>query len=232
MTLLPGSKVTPTGQINGVGDSYLRVVIPQPNDQNVGDYSCKANFMDMTGAPSSQTNNVHVSKHTASPMDLSKELKQIKDDHDKLLDEYKKQNARWEQVDHTSVFWKSPEFNGRKYLLSHRAVEQIDLCQFMCIIQGGYLAEINDDAEFKFVQRFSSSLLKGKPDYPDVFIGATGDQKGNWVPMHNSKAKIYTNWGAAPASGYDCMVLSESYGFFMNDESCEGHNRFLCEVPV
>ena len=45
----------------------------------------------------------------------------------------------------------------------------------MCVFlnQGGYLAEINDQAEFDFVRNFTSVHLDKVPNYPEVFLGAT-----------------------------------------------------------
>jgi hypothetical protein len=219
-----------SGKIDVTGESFLEVIINKPDDTFVGDYECRLNGMDQYGRPRQNFWRADVARHPPDSQSLIGKINAL----ETQIITMKKQHIRWKKIDDdSSVFLHSAEFNGRKYYLSKNGLGHVDLSQFICIVKGGYLAEINDKAEFEFVQKFVATHLAGRRNYPDVYLGARDEgAQEKWKFLHNPRDQMYTDWGGFPSSGYDCMVLSEHTGFYMNDYRCDGHDRFLCEVPL
>lgn len=215
------------GDIN-TAESFLEITISSPNKTHAGKYECTVSGSDDYGVLVTDTCHADIASKDPNGGDILQVVNVIKKDHIK-------QNGRWNAVDSNNFFMTSLVFknNNHKYLLSTVAEDHVSLCQFMCSVHGGYLAEINDAAELDFVRSFVRPVLKGKPNYPDVFLGATDEgNKGTWKFLHNEQDTVFLEWGNIQGSGYDCMILQERADFAMNDERCDAHNRFLCEVPV
>ena len=104
-----------------------------------------------------------------------------------------------------------------------------------CHLYGGYLAELDDKAEFDAVRQFTKLH---NPDNSYVALGGTDyHHEGNWTLEETGKPMNYTNFypGEPNAvAGEDCLYLSEYYRGKMVNYYCFtlGWMRFLCEIPA
>ena len=101
-----------------------------------------------------------------------------------------------------------------------------------CKSIGGYLAEINDDAEFKFVSNLLTNLqLK-------VELGEVDErQNGHWKGMTSQDDMTYFSWyPGTPVRrpGFNCLWMQyrSDKGWLMYDSKCYTSTliQFVCEI--
>lgn len=236
-TVVPGSQIK-NPNFNGTvtegkidGQSLNAVLEITTTDLTPGKYACVVTGYSPTFTPATETADVDVMrKQSLSPDQLSKDLNVKLQNMEKEVNSLKQ---RWSAIDSNAIFHKTPtSHKGSKYLLSKTRQQNVNLCQFMCTVHGGYLAEVDDEAEMNFLRDFIRPLLVNDNEYPDVFIGATDHgHKGVFKFMQNENKPVYTNWGGFPSNGYDCLILAKNSDYLMNDYDCNEATRFLCEIP-
>ena len=108
----------------------------------------------------------------------------------------------------------------------------------ICQQSGGYLAEVNTEAEYTFLLNFlKTSIPEGRQS---VILGATDTaEDGKWVYMTSGKPVTFTRWyqGYRDDMGsrgqqYNCLHLfwgSDDEG--MHDWKCTA-GRFACERDI
>jgi len=237
VTLMPGFPKNKNPSFNGTvtegkidrqtQNSVLEITT---TDLTPGKYSCVVSGYSPTFTPATETDEVDVTnKPSLSPDQLSKDLNVKLQNMEKEVNSLKQ---RWSAIDSNAIFHKSSTYKASKYLLSKTRQQNVNLCQFMCTVHGGYLAEVDDEEEMNFLRDFIRPLLVNDNEYPDVFIGATDHgHKGVFKFMQNENKPVYTNWGGFPSNGYDCLILAKNSDYLMNDYDCNEATRFLCEIP-
>ena len=208
-------------------DSIIEVIT---YDMTPGKYSCVASGFSPTFMPTTEEAVLDVvEKSQLSSVQLSTELnKKLQ----AMESEVVSLKQRWSAIDSNAIFHQSATYNGSQYLLSKSRQQNVNLCQFICTVHGGYLAEVDSEAELTFLRNFIRPLLQNDNEYPDVFVGATDHgHKGTFKFMQNENKPVYTNWGGFPSNGYDCLILAKNSDYLMNDYDCNEATRFLCEVP-
>ena len=142
------------------------------------------------------------------------------------------QTAISEMMSNKAFQAKSSVYNNHVYKLSHLYVSgDIDFAQVFCLMQGGYLVEINDLAEFNFVMTFVRTHYSSY-----VWVGTRYDENTKtWRYMATGGvmtvlSSIAGSQDASPA-GETCLCLSGSSN--LEDEKCNVSDRqFLCEIPA
>ncbi|XP_059151284.1 uncharacterized protein LOC131937697 [Physella acuta] len=132
------------------------------------------------------------------------------------------------------LFEASGPSNGRRYYLSKPLVNvDIVKSQAVCELMGGYLLEIDDQAEYNFVKNF----IQGFSGFEIVYTGAKDeDQDRVWVFKYSGKKVTFIDWQTGqPTNDAVCMTLLFRFGAWkMDDYNCNdnsGNTRFICEVP-
>ncbi|GFN80614.1 collectin-12 [Plakobranchus ocellatus] len=118
------------------------------------------------------------------------------------------------------------------YAISRRdAVFDLEKMNNKCKEMSGYLVEIDDAEELKFVTKLAI-LTRSL-----VYIGTNDvEEEGKYV-HYNSKKSLPDGlkWKAGNPDNYgddpgeDCMILS---GQGLNDIDCKRNARFICEIPI
>ena len=115
----------------------------------------------------------------------------------------------------------------------------IDSAQSLCGQYGGYLAEIEDDAELKFVTKFARKYTARDTDY--VFIGSKSPSKNEWRYMTSGGVMDMAKFNeACSGDGGDCnggsnvVCLTLKKQDKLNDDPCDiaSSEYFLCEIPL
>ncbi|GFR78488.1 collectin-10 [Elysia marginata] len=100
---------------------------------------------------------------------------------------------------------------------------------FFCGVFGGYLAEIDDAEEYKFIVNF----LKKVDGYEVMTGGYDIDKERHWVYWHSGQPVKYSHWSEGNPNNYrgieDCMEINLHRGGF-NDLDCKSKRKFLCET--
>lgn len=119
-----------------------------------------------------------------------------------------------------------------RYLLSKASMGNAYMCQFVCFVQGGYLAEVNHQEEFEFIHDFLSQELKGTSDL-NVWLGTSEvGHVDKWQHMFNVNDTVNLVWGSFQAVSQNCVAMTSRTGFRMDDLDCEAEvGRALCEIP-
>ncbi|GFO47506.1 lectin c-type domain protein [Plakobranchus ocellatus] len=121
-------------------------------------------------------------------------------------------------------------FQGRVYI-ANRADTGFDLYTMnqICITEGGYLVELDSEAEQQFVTSFLGTL--GNHLY---YTGANDvDNEGNFVYYDSHKPVQSFVWKSREPNnlkGYEDCTNLELQG--LNDNNCAKRHRFICEIPV
>ncbi|GFR89927.1 C-type lectin 11 [Elysia marginata] len=93
---------------------------------------------------------------------------------------------------------------------------------------GGYLAEIDDEEEYKFIVNF----LWKVGGHAFMTGGYDINREKHWVYWRSGKPVEYLRWSESNPDNYrgveDCMEISLSRGGF-NDVDCKSSKKFLCE---
>ena len=135
---------------------------------------------------------------------------------------------------YVSNFDVSGLYKERLYLASKQEAEfSIASANNVCIGAGGYLVEIEDDEESKFLLAFATGI--GGADI--VMTGGNDiDHEGQFV-YFNSKEPVpdHLTWLVGEPNNYegneDCMHFWISQQG-LNDVSCTVDAKFICEIPI
>ncbi|CAL1542653.1 unnamed protein product [Lymnaea stagnalis] len=136
-----------------------------------------------------------------------------------------------------ALFEISPEFEGRRYYLSKRTGgAAIPVSEATCELFGGYLVEIDDLKEYRFVQNF---IRNHSSDFFGVYTGGNDeDREGTWVYRHSKEPAVLLDWTPGQPTNDvdgDCLILLNRNDWRMDDFRCYYDNsdtRFMCEVPM
>ena len=124
----------------------------------------------------------------------------------------------------------SREFKGKYYLASKTANFDIVTADATCAAYGGYLAELDDEAEYDFVSNFIRSL--GESIHFGVGVNDI-DVEGSYRFYRSKKAITFSRWAPGePANrknGEHCAAIHPGvHGYF--DAPCSFGAKFICEV--
>ena len=132
---------------------------------------------------------------------------------------------------HRERFDVSSVYQGRVYLLSKSVqVFSIIHAQSRCLKLGGYLLEVDDNEEMRFVSKF---LFSG-PRTVHFWTGANDIQSENmFVYFHSKKRVPRIKWVDKQPDNYDnkehCVEIT---GKGLNDLPCDSNGKIVCEVPL
>ena len=140
----------------------------------------------------------------------------------------------------TVILQAHTNFSNHDYFLSPPIPVNVSTAVKLCNSYGGYLAEVNDKYEMKFINDFLFQESKNV----GVMVGATdADVEGGWKFIHSGDVVDYFHWaGGNPTNtdNKDCMYLYTVADFEqggtrngMVDDCCTcwKSQRFLCEMP-
>ena len=169
---------------------------------------------------------------------LLNELKEMHTTQEKLQTELTllKQNSASQLNNTMSAFISNTSsFGGHKYLLSKPTLRDITKSESLCQLFGGYLVEIDNQAEYDFVWNFA--VVNNSVIY--LTLGATDlDTEGDWRFIHSKRPVVFHKVGDGLTGGVgnNCMEIWKQYNGYV-DEPCfgadhSGHveGRFLCEI--
>ncbi|XP_013072310.2 low affinity immunoglobulin epsilon Fc receptor-like [Biomphalaria glabrata] len=130
----------------------------------------------------------------------------------------------------------SSHYERRYYLYKSKEINNFRIAQIVCHVFGGYLAEMDDWSEFKFVKTFLSSH-DSCASKTSIMIGGTDeDQEGRWVHMSSGTPVVQLFWGTSEPGGgreENCLAIKECRD--LHDYPCYPKKyyvkTFLCEVP-
>ncbi|XP_059171013.1 uncharacterized protein LOC131952401 [Physella acuta] len=129
------------------------------------------------------------------------------------------------------LFFPPETYNGHKYYLSKFQYLDPEHAEKVCLSYGMYLVEVNDAAEYKFVQ----DLVK-KDNPPGLLISGTDQAlEGTWIYQFSKEPVAFFDWwGSNPdncCGGNDYITLYREYSFRMNDmfDQNRGGYKFMCE---
>lgn len=121
--------------------------------------------------------------------------------------------------------------NGSFYLLPNDPSPRDENAEIAdCEKHGGYLVEINNEAEYDFVANFAST--NGETGW--FMIGGTdAATDGTWVFQHSGEPVTFFKWGQnEPDSDpkFNCLNMKDGYG--MSDVACAYATdvRYVCEL--
>ncbi|XP_059146617.1 uncharacterized protein LOC131934574 [Physella acuta] len=208
--------ITASGKIDNNGESYIKLLWEYPDATKSGVYQCEAHGIDHTGHPAyvnvtTLVSSTHpdVETLTGQIKTLTSLIEQLTKRQDNLtLDEtnLKGRVNSWNrrlEVARQNFFKISPVFNGRRYLLSKKQITfVVDDFVGECNLFGGYLAEIDSEAEYNFIIQH---LLATDRNYYCALIGATDEGHENiWINKHSNTTVTFFKW---PPGGPDSGTL-------------------------
>ena len=125
-------------------------------------------------------------------------------------------------------------FQNHDYFLSRPAAWDEAASENMCEVYGGYLVEINDQDEWKFVV----NLLNNNSVSHWTVIGASDmETEGAWTFVHSGLLATYLNWAPGQPQNYahkDCLYISYTDPSHrqMHDGTCQQDSvqRYVCEI--
>ncbi|KAK6993547.1 C-type lectin domain family 3 member A-like isoform X2 [Biomphalaria glabrata] len=134
-----------------------------------------------------------------------------------------------------TLFFESSLYNGHTYFLPKEStLRESSTATFACTKHGGFLAEIEDLEEWRFVNNF----LKQYPLYYAVLISGTDEgHEGLWTNSRNNGTVTFLKWSPNEPSeikGENCLALWRDFDWNMADDVCslETHKYtlgYLCE---
>ena len=168
----------------------------------------------------------------------------LKDAHDTTedLSQTKHLNKTSQELDTVSIdnyignlfLDKNSTYGGHTYLVSKPVLVDVFKFNSMCMIEGGYLVEINNENELNFVSSFYISSYN--PNREDLIIGMTDLGHANHYKYINSgKSVTYLKWmdGKPDHSDTDnCgYLLYPKMVMFITKCKDSKIMRFMCEIP-
>ncbi|CAL1546029.1 unnamed protein product [Lymnaea stagnalis] len=232
---------TIAGVINNIGGSFISMEWKFPGNEVKGLYKCAANGVDGTGHPLSVITTSLVTSEIPDTIKLAQVVRNLMINMDYALENSCTSGCwqgRLERMKN-AVFDISTLYNGHRYLLSKMYnLANVPVAQESCELYGGYLAEIDDENEMLFVQKFME--LHRSDSYIFVVIGGTDEgHEHHWVFDRSGRNVTYTKWiSGHPLTNptLNCLFLHRDYGWTMDDYLCLDINRtynfkYLCELP-
>merc|ERR1711879_447073 len=119
------------------------------------------------------------------------------------------------------------------YLLSYPVFQNVRLAISLCQLYGGYMAEIESEAEYIFVTDFIKPLVANESV---VVSGSDEGHEGVWGFTNPGNGLYYLTWAPGQPDGganENCLFLSPGKNRpLFSDGPCVGPDffRFLCEV--
>ncbi|KAH9494782.1 hypothetical protein Btru_020587 [Bulinus truncatus] len=255
--------MTISRRFNSTGENHVHVSIKSPSERDAGSYKCVAFGADLykdsflvhktvkvaihgeelsPPPPSTQT-----SERTMAdkPSDQSGRIDGITQQLQKMASSIDDAMHTLEAMEHFKMTLQSRLDNIRdslflivnlpnsRFLLSNYEFTHAKVAQATCELYGGHLAEIDNSAEFKMLDRFLTGV--GKHSIDGVLVGGTDEVKEGVWEKRNQNA--YVIWGQGSPTNdatKNCIVLLKSDGWKMSDQPCsrtEILTRFLCKVP-
>ncbi|KAH9488077.1 hypothetical protein Btru_065477 [Bulinus truncatus] len=132
------------------------------------------------------------------------------------------------------LFFTPLVYNNKKYFVSKFPYQSATDAESYCSAIGGYLAEIDDQSEYKALQNF----VLGLPVDLVLIGGSDSAVEGTWIFPRTGKSVPILDWipGQPDNLGNeDCLNLWKTHGGKMNDLPCgfrSSEDRFMCETPV
>ncbi|KAK6962545.1 C-type lectin domain family 3 member A-like isoform X2 [Biomphalaria glabrata] len=233
---------------------YITFTLPNPSLADATKYKCEAQWLTKPLQQRTWTAYVTVGVDAPTVKMIVEELALIKQEMLKMSEFY--QNLTQKFTNKTNVikktvsklqdekelftqllFHASPVYNGHRYYFSKRQFTvEVDVAQAYCAYHGGYLAEIDDTKEFRFVVEF----LQNFDSFKYVYVGITDSgHEGLWVNMHSRRDTKFLPWSPGePNAGADqnCACMDRDLHFKYVDGYCYSPDagvipiRYLCEV--
>jgi len=226
----PNGKVIPpfngsvSGLFNITGDSYVTIVIKDVDQNDTGGYRCEASGIDVNNLVSTADEYLNISSHTPDNKTYLSKISAIQAKVDNLT----VKTQRWTHIDQNPLFTRF-NFGKTTYLLSKSELGHVSMSQFICFVQGGYLAEVNDVDEFTVVRSQLMKELNGTGNDVMVWLGTTDSAvEGQWVHRYHPKDPVYSSWSVN--SGDDCMAMTSRTDFHHEDLDCHEPGLALCEI--
>ncbi|XP_055881284.1 uncharacterized protein LOC106061663 isoform X2 [Biomphalaria glabrata] len=173
-------------------------------------------------------NNVVVETNTKDIKTLQDQLKYTTEFIQDLIEEINEAAIK-------TLFFESSLYNGHTYFLPKEStLRASSTATFACTKHGGFLAEIEDLEEWRFVNNF----LKQYPLYYAVLISGTDEgHEGLWTNSRNNGTVTFFKWSPNEPSeikGENCLALWRDFDWNMADDVCslETHKYtlgYLCE---
>ncbi|XP_059152092.1 uncharacterized protein LOC131938196 [Physella acuta] len=123
------------------------------------------------------------------------------------------------------------DHNGHRYYQSSFYYKDAEQAEKVCSSCGWYLAEINTEAEFRFVQ----TLARSANTEGLLLSGNDVNKEGYWVFQTSKKPVVFFDWYDGGADNYQgnehYITIHQHYNYQMNDVPFEPQSRykFLCE---
>ncbi|KAI8745571.1 C-type lectin domain family 3 member A isoform X2 [Biomphalaria glabrata] len=253
-----------SGNINSKGFSYLSMKFVLPLAESSGTYKCEVHGKDKSN--SSRVLKVWT-RVDSIPMTIESVYRQIREQrqlirnlteeitllkvknkelqenvinfsHFKDIVEQRNKDSLKLLFDESDLF-KLDDIPKSRYYLSKETVSVISKeAQQTCYRHGGYLAEIDNIEEFKFVKEFVR-----KSDYNAVYISGTDKVKpGEWRNSRTGEIMKYIKWHSVGEptknEGQNCLVYWKDYRYEIGDLQCSytgSRNKrygFVCEMEV
>jgi len=228
-----------TGQLTSSRDAYITYTWRYPSRDVTGKYSCTAHGLDKLGhAINENPSTTSVESQELDLEMLLQKMKQLEVNQDALKTQLANQQAQekhdWNDTK-TLMTEDSVVYQGHQYMLSTPTNLNVPLAEIMCRHFGGYLLEVNDQAEFKVVQNMLKSYTDDTIDY--VMIGATdAETEGQWKFLYSHANMTYFDWHSGFSGhggfGKNCLFLSNYQKMY--DYPCVQNRlgRFVCEIPM
>uniref|UniRef100_A0A2C9KHD1 C-type lectin domain-containing protein n=1 Tax=Biomphalaria glabrata TaxID=6526 RepID=A0A2C9KHD1_BIOGL len=148
-------------------------------------------------------------------------------------------HGKW-NASKNEYFISSERFSDKVYLLSRESVFFYPtFAQSLCALHGGYLVEVNTQAEFDFLKQFIRTYGS---HFEHVYTGGTDENhEGVWLYRH-SQTPVVPFWAPGEPNNdnknfdENCEEFHKDLQWSMNDLQCSFPNStvsgFICEVPV
>ncbi|GFN85212.1 collectin-11 [Plakobranchus ocellatus] len=235
------SELTASGHINQGGESAVIAQYKEPNNGYCFYYKCLIEGTDKQGRQRSYSRTIQdvckTDKRKTCCADLTEKVNKITEEIEnnaqasldlgpKLLEAANKL-ASIDRVTYSV----SSVYKGRVYIVTRvDAFFNIIAAGKECVNAGGYLVEIDDREEQKFVGAF------GKQAGRVIFTGENDiETEGSFVHYQSKKPMPNLLWyGRNPSNsgnepGEDCVIV---FAIGLNDVSCKAKGKFVCEIPL
>ena len=132
-------------------------------------------------------------------------------------------------------------YKGHYYFTTDSFGSEVHKMQNQCQEKGGYLVEINDEEEYKFVESYLKRLSAHSPfSSRDYFIGLKYDgHKGRWTYMTSGGDVTFFKWATSnPVPGLRCAFwrrLSSVHKGWVNyfcELKADSYFMGICEVDL
>ncbi|GFO13258.1 C-type lectin [Plakobranchus ocellatus] len=251
-----------SGAIAAHDASFISMSYSRPSRNETGLYTCRANLMDELGHPQTSFSDVLVQEETSQlqtyaslVQGLSSQVQgaasccaNLSSSVADLEQTAKRLTIALDYVQTNLMFEMSSAYRGKVYYYSKYSVDGIDAAESSCEIMGGFLAEIQDSAEWTFVSTLLKNAAGKFPSRNVTLLGAQDSTaEGSWFWTHSKSPVTFTAWESG--SPNDVNHTENCLGATFTgtkaswiDVSCDvsvtkipsqrPDTGFLCEVPA